>query len=224
MPVNSRPSRSAPICPLILWDWHASSHTCSEYIVGARGTAATYWLGFGVRIPLRVRMSVSSGCCFLQTEFPVTVRSLFQRSPTECGVSLVAIKWNIYPLYLQCVGRKKSKCERKKNYDLQLYHWREEKCVKGFGGKPEGKRNLGKPTLRWDDNIKMYLQETGCGAWTGFIWLRTRTYGRLFWTWWLNFRFHEIRGPSRLSKEIVCSQEWLCLMEFGSLLGTKLAS
>ena len=33
-------------------------------------------------------------------------------------------------------------------------------------GKPEGKRLLGKPRLRWEDNIKIDLQEVGCGVWT----------------------------------------------------------
>jgi len=34
-------------------------------------------------------------------------------------------------------------------------------------GKPEGKRPLGTPRLRWEDNIKMDLQEVGggCGDW-----------------------------------------------------------
>ena len=31
-------------------------------------------------------------------------------------------------------------------------------------GKPEGKRPLGKPRRRWDDNIKMALREVGCGG------------------------------------------------------------
>jgi len=33
--------------------------------------------------------------------------------------------------------------------------------------KPEGKRPLGRPRLRWEDNIKMDLQEVGggCGDW-----------------------------------------------------------
>jgi hypothetical protein len=31
-------------------------------------------------------------------------------------------------------------------------------------GKPEGKRPLGKPRRRWEDNIKMDLQEVGCGG------------------------------------------------------------
>jgi len=31
-------------------------------------------------------------------------------------------------------------------------------------GKPEGKRPLGRPRHRWEDNIKMDLQELGCGG------------------------------------------------------------
>jgi len=30
--------------------------------------------------------------------------------------------------------------------------------------KPEGKRPLGRPRLRWEDNIKMSLQQVGCGS------------------------------------------------------------
>jgi hypothetical protein len=30
-------------------------------------------------------------------------------------------------------------------------------------GKPEGRRPLGRPRRRWEDNIKMDLQEVGCG-------------------------------------------------------------
>ena len=33
---------------------------------------------------------------------------------------------------------------------------------KVFVGKPEGKRPLGRPRLRWEDNIKIALQEMGC--------------------------------------------------------------
>jgi len=31
-------------------------------------------------------------------------------------------------------------------------------------GKPEGKRPLGRPRRGWEDNIKMDLQEVGCGS------------------------------------------------------------
>jgi hypothetical protein len=29
-------------------------------------------------------------------------------------------------------------------------------------GKPEGKRTFGRPRRRWEDNIKMAVQEVGC--------------------------------------------------------------
>jgi hypothetical protein len=32
-------------------------------------------------------------------------------------------------------------------------------------GKPEGKRPLGRPRRRWEDNIKRVLQEVGGGLW-----------------------------------------------------------
>ena len=43
-------------------------------------------------------------------------------------------------------------------------------------GKPEGKRPLGRPRSRWVDNIRMYLQEVGCGHvdWTGLAQDRDR--------------------------------------------------
>ena len=31
-------------------------------------------------------------------------------------------------------------------------------------GKPEGKRPVGRPRRRWEDNIKMYFQEEGGGG------------------------------------------------------------
>jgi len=31
-------------------------------------------------------------------------------------------------------------------------------------GKPEGKRPMGRLKRRWEDNIKMNLQEVGCGG------------------------------------------------------------
>jgi len=39
-------------------------------------------------------------------------------------------------------------------------------------GKSEGRRPLGRPRRKWEDNIKMDLQEVGCGVWTGSTWLR----------------------------------------------------
>jgi hypothetical protein len=36
-------------------------------------------------------------------------------------------------------------------------------------GKPEGKRPMGRPRHRWEDNIRMDLHEVGCGCedWIG---------------------------------------------------------
>ena len=42
-------------------------------------------------------------------------------------------------------------------------------------GKPEDKRPLGRPRRRWEDNIKMDLQEVDVGVWTGSSWLRIGT-------------------------------------------------
>jgi hypothetical protein len=42
-----------------------------------------------------------------------------------------------------------------------------EMCVRGFGG-PEGKRPLGRPRHRWENNIKMVFQELG---WWDIYWL-----------------------------------------------------
>ena len=38
-------------------------------------------------------------------------------------------------------------------------------------GKPEGKRPLGRPSRRWEDNIKMDLEEVGrgCGDWMELV-------------------------------------------------------
>jgi hypothetical protein len=45
-------------------------------------------------------------------------------------------------------------------------------------GKPEGKRPLGRPRCRWEDNFRMDLQEVGCGGvdWIGLAYNRDR--------WW----------------------------------------
>ena len=63
-------------------------------------------------------------------------------------------------------------------------------------GKPEGKRPLGGPRCRWVDNIRMDLQEVGCGYvdWIGLAQDRDR--------WWtlvsavMALGFREMRGIS----------------------------
>jgi len=46
----------------------------------------------------------------------------------------------------------------------------EEKCIQGFGGRPEGRRPLGRPRRKWEYNIK----EVG---WGGMDWVAPVTGG-----------------------------------------------
>ena len=39
----------------------------------------------------------------------------------------------------------------------------EERCIQGLVGTTEGKRQLGRTRRRWEDNIKMDIQEMGSG-------------------------------------------------------------
>ena len=53
-----------------------------------------------------------------------------------------------------------------------------ERCAQGSdGGKPEGKRPLGRPRHRWEGNIRMDLQEVGGVVGTRWSWLRIVTSG-----------------------------------------------
>jgi hypothetical protein len=76
-------------------------------------------------------------------------------------------------------------------------------------GKPEGRRPLGRPRRRWEDNIKMDLREVGRGAQTGLIWLRVGTDGGLLCIRWWTFGFHKMRGIYWVAYDILASQEGL---------------
>jgi hypothetical protein len=47
-------------------------------------------------------------------------------------------------------------------------------------GKPEGKRRLERPRVRWEDNIKMDFRKWNVGVRTGSSWLRIGTGGGHF--------------------------------------------
>ena len=49
-----------------------------------------------------------------------------------------------------------------------------------FLGKPEGRRPLGRPRRKWEDNIKKGLLVSEMESWTGWIWFRIRTGGGPF--------------------------------------------
>ena len=63
-------------------------------------------------------------------------------------------------------------------------------------GKPEGKRPLGRPRRRWEDNIKMDLQEVGggCGDWVELAQDRDRR--RALVSTVMNLRVPKMRGIS----------------------------
>jgi hypothetical protein len=61
-------------------------------------------------------------------------------------------------------------------------------------GKPKGKRPLGRPRRRWEDNIMMDLQEVGCG---GINWIEPA----------------QDRNKWRALVNVAASQEGLCSME-----------
>jgi hypothetical protein len=42
--------------------------------------------------------------------------------------------------------------------------WERRGVYRVLVGIPEGKRPLGRPRRRWEDNIKMDIQEEGCGG------------------------------------------------------------
>ena len=60
---------------------------------------------------------------------------------------------------------------------------------KGLGGEPEGKRPLGRQRRRWEDNIKMDLEEfrRGCGDWMELT--QDRDIWRALVSTVMNFRF-----------------------------------
>jgi hypothetical protein len=56
-------------------------------------------------------------------------------------------------------------------------------------GKPEGKRPLGRPRCRWEDNIKMDLQEVGTGSGECTELAQDRDRWRVIVSTVMNFRF-----------------------------------
>jgi hypothetical protein len=73
-------------------------------------------------------------------------------------------------------------------------------------GKPEGKRPLGRPRHRWEDNIMMDFQEVGCGVmdWIGLAQDRDR---------WNAGNFLTSYKPVSFSSNLTCSIP-LCIRQY----------
>ena len=63
-------------------------------------------------------------------------------------------------------------------------------------GKPEGKRLLGRPRLRWEDNIKNDLQEVGGGCRDWMELVQDRDRWRALVSTVMNLRVPKMRGIS----------------------------
>jgi len=63
-------------------------------------------------------------------------------------------------------------------------------------GKPEGKRPLGRPRRRWEDNIKMDLQEVGRGCEDWMELAQDRDRWRALVSTVMNLRVPKMRGIS----------------------------
>jgi len=46
-------------------------------------------------------------------------------------------------------------------------HGGEKRCIQDFAGETKGMIPLGRHRRRWENNIKMNLQDVGSEAWTG---------------------------------------------------------
>ena len=61
-------------------------------------------------------------------------------------------------------------------------------CSQNGGSKPTGKRPLGMPRRRWEDNIRMDLKEIGINAGNWVDWAQDRDYWRALLNAALNLR------------------------------------
>ena len=80
-------------------------------------------------------------------------------------------------------------------------------------GIPEGKRPLGRPRRKWDDNIKMDLQELGCGDMDWIELAKDRDRWRAVVNAVMNLPVYKMWGISWLAENRLASRKGLCSME-----------
>jgi hypothetical protein len=80
--------------------------------------------------------------------------------------------------------------------------WGRGEVAQGSSGETRGKEAKGRPRRKWEDNIKMDLQEVGGGgAWMELAQDRDRWRALVIKV--KNFGFHKMRGISRLAADPV---------------------
>ena len=100
---------------------------------------------------------------------------------------------------------------RRMRWTGHLARMGEERGVYGvLVGKPEGNRPLGRPRRRWVDNIRMDLQEVGCGYMDWIGWAQDRDMWRTLVSAVMNFRVPWNAGNFLTScKPVSCSRRTL---------------
>jgi hypothetical protein len=133
----------------------------------------------------------------------IIFRDLFFRSLPFCLRFVYLLSWSCLLFELECTE----------------WAWHLERLGKERGvyrvwvRKPEGRRPLGRPMRRWEDNIRVDLQEVRCGGmdWSGLAQDRDRWRALVNAEW--TFGFNKTQGISWLATNLLASQEGLCPME-----------
>ena len=78
--------------------------------------------------------------------------------PTTCQCFYIGKSWLFVSIYkkVHCMGKTWAGHVARVGEGRRVY--------RVLVGKPEGKRSLGRPRRRWEDDIKMYLLEVRCGG------------------------------------------------------------
>ena len=134
--------------------------------------------------------------------------------------------FNVWFIFLKVLSNNQPNCIQTcwDNYlgiqwgERMRWAWHVARMGKGRGvyralvSKREGKRPLRRPRSRWEDNIKMDLQEVGYGGMDRIEVAQDRDRWHLWMRWW-NFGFHKRGGISWLAANRLAFQEGLCSMK-----------